>query len=140
MSEKEKVRLVFACGAYLLCHADDAQAEGAIGTKALVFVNDPKVSNQRPHIPEEAIIAEKLPPDARACCLLMCPAKARESGRKVARGWFSASPDCPTDSAPVLYVTCKIKAHSPNAAAVGRRGSDVPTSGLLADESKGGKA
>ena len=115
MSEKEKVRLVFACGAYLLCHADDAQTEGAIGTKALVFVNDPKVSNQRPHIPEEAIIAEKLPPDARACCLLMCPAKARESGRKVARGWFSASPDCPTDSAPVLYVTCNIKAHSPNA-------------------------
>ena len=116
MSEKEKVRLVFACGAYLLCHADDAQTDGAIGTKALVFVNDPKVSNQRPHIPEEAIIAEKLPPDARACCLLMCPAKARESGRKVARGWFSASPDCPTDSAPVLYVTCNIKAHSPNGA------------------------
>ena len=125
----EKVRLVFACGAYVLCHADDAETEGAIGTKALVFVNDPKVSNQRPHIPEEAIIAEKLPPDARACCLLMCPAKARESGRKVARGWFSASPDCPTDAAPVLYVTCKIKAHAANAAL--RGGEAVPSNGVV---------
>ncbi len=127
MSEKNKVRLVFACGAYVLCHADDAQTEGAIGTKVLVFVNDPKVRIQRPHIPEEAIVAEKLPPDARAWCLLMCPAKARESGRKVTRGWFSATPGCPADSKPVLYVTCKIRAHAENkaisAAEQGREGA-----------------
>ena len=114
MSDKNKIRLVFACGAYLLCNADDAQTEGAIGTHALVFVNDPNISKQRPHIPEESIIEEKLPQDARACCLLMCPITVKKSGRKVGRGWFSQKPDCPTNGEPVLYVTCKIRSHAPD--------------------------
>lgn len=114
-----KVRLVFACGAYVLCHADDAETEGRIGTTVLVFVNDPNMPIHRPHIPEEAIVAEKLPPDARPNCLLMCPAKVRDSGRKVGRGWFGTPPEGPINTEPVLYVTCRIKAHA--AANTGRQ-------------------
>ena len=113
----KKVRLVFACGAYIECHPEDAPTEGKIGKRVLVFVNDPKQKIQRPHIPEEAIEAENLPKDARACCLLACPCTVKESGRKTGRGWFGPQPDMDTTTDPVLFVNCVIRGHghSPNA-------------------------
>jgi hypothetical protein len=92
-------KLVFACGAYLKS-VDETDTK--VGGRLLTFVNDSKLKIQRPMIPDVAVKAENLPEGSVAPCLLWCPAKVKDSKRKVQRVYIGNS------SKAVLSVSCRV--------------------------------
>ena len=92
-------RVIFACGAFY----DLKETSWAKGKRVMTMATSDTNKITRPSIPDDVCIAEGLPIGSVANCLLMCPAKVKDSGRKAQRAYIG------NDSNVSFCVTCKIK-------------------------------